>query len=292
MLLRLVICLILSISAARAAVTGIIPHDKIIDLYTAKESKRLQDWFVSVIENRTKARWQAPDQPYCSLTAFLMRLSPDGEIRDIETVYNSGTAALEESARQALIAGSPTPVKPPVVFRDQSVILFTFEHKVNDKEINEVDQDFKTNSNYLKLTKDYYLRLAEKNNPSVLFDLGEFYISGNPPFTKDYAKAFSCFKRASDLGFVPAKNAVAALYSIGLGTAKDSELASKLFQEAADAGFISAQINLARMTVYGEGVEKNARAASSLYSKAKREGSEQAANELKTLEQMLKDNQI
>lgn len=290
MLLRLLTCLILSFSAASAE--GIIPHDKIIDLYTTKESKRLSDWFVSVIENRTKARWQAPDQPYCSLTAFLIRLTPDGEIRDIETIYNSGTAALEESARQALIAGSPTPVKPPVLFRDHSVILFTFEHKVNDKDISDIDKNYKNNPNYLKLTKDYYLRLAEKNNASVLYDVGEFYVSGAAPFTKDYNKAYSYFKRASDLGFVPAKNAIAALTAIGLGTTKDSAKAAALFREAADAGFISAQINLARMIAYGEGAEKNAREAANYYAKAKRQGSEQAAKELKILDQMVKDNQI
>lgn len=291
MLLRLLVLLCL-ILPAHATPTGSIPHDKIIDLYDTKDSKRLQDWFSSVIQDRARSQWKAPDQPYCSLTAFLLRLTPDGEIKDIETVYNSGTKVIEESARQALMAVSPTPAKPPVDFRDHNIILFTFEHKVNDKEISDIDKNFKNNENYLKLTKDYYLRQAEKNNPSVLYDLGEFYISGAPPFTKDYNKAFSYFKRASDLGFVPAKNALAALYAIGLGTTKDTAKALTLFREAADAGFVSAQINLARIIANGEGVEANAREASALYIKAKRQGSNIAAKELKILDQLVKDNQI
>jgi TPR repeat protein len=286
--LLLILCLVLPISAA----TDSIPNDKIIDLYTTKESKRLADWFESTIQNRAKSQWKAPEQTYSSLTAFLFRLSADGEIRDVETVYNSASAALEASARAALIAVSPTPVKPPVVFNDQSVILFTFEHKVNEQEISEIDQNFKQNTDYLKHSRDYYLKLAEKNNPSVLYDLGEFHVSGIAPYKKDYNKAFSYFKRASDLGFVPAKNATAALYAIGLGTTKDTAKAIALFKEAADAGFISAQVNLARAYLHGEGTERNARQAALYYEKAAKKGSSLAERELKILNQLVKDNQI
>ncbi len=286
--LLLLLCLILPVCAG----TSDIPNDKIIDLYTTKESKRLADWFESTIQNRAKSQWKAPEQTYSSLTAFLFRLSADGEIKDVETVYNSGSTPLEASARAALLAVSPTPVKPPVLFNDQSVILFTFEHKINEQEISELDQNFKQNSDYLKRSRDYYLKLAEKNIPSVLYDLGEFHISGIAPYKKDYNKAFGYFKRASDLGFVPAKNATAALYAIGLGTTKDSAKAITLFKEAADAGFISAQINLARTYIHGEGLERNARQAALYYEKASRKGSNVAERELKILNQLVKDNQI
>ncbi len=289
--LKLLLILI-SISLTAYAANDSIPENKIIDLYTAKEAKRLEDWFVSTIQNRAKAKWQAPEQPYCSLTAFQLRLSPDGEIKDIVTVYNTGSAPLEESARNALLAASPTPVAPPVIFKDHSVILFTFEHRVNNQDISDADKNFKSNPAFKQASKKYYEDLAAKNNPSVLFDLGEFYISGEDPYTKNYTKAFGYFKRASDLGFVPAKNAVAALYSIGLGCTKDQAQALKLFKEAADAGFIPAQINLARMIVHGEGTEKNPREAALLYTKASKKGSNLAAKELEVLEGMVKDNQF
>ncbi len=287
--LLLLLCLILPV---QAEITGTIPRDKIIDLYTNKESKRLEDWFESTIQNRAKAQWQAPEQNFSSLTALLLRLSPEGEIKDVETVYNSGSPALEASTHKALLAVSPTPVKPPVVFKDHTVILFTFEHKINDQDISNIDKNFKNNTDYQKRSQSYYLKLAEKNNPSVLYDLGEFHISAIPPFTKDYSKAFNYFKRSSDLGFIPAKNAMAALYAIGLGSAKDPAKAFILFKEAADAGFISAQINLARCYIHGEGTERNARQAALYYEKASRKGSNLAERELKILNQMVKDNQI
>ena len=275
-----------------AAYSGALPSDRIIDLYNNKESRRLQDWFESTVQNRARSKWQAPEQNYSSLTVFLIRLSPKGEIKDIESVYNSGSKSLEESARQALISASPTPVKPPVIFNDESVVLFSFEHKVNNKELSDTDLNFKQNSDYLNNCERYYLKLAEQNNPSVLYDLGEFHISGKAPFNKDYKKAFQYFSRSAELGFVPAKNAVAALYAIGLGCKQDPDKALLLFKEAAAAGFSSAQINLARTYVQGDKASSHSKEALTLYQKAARKGSSVAERELKILERLIKNQEI
>jgi TPR repeat protein len=94
----------------------------------------------------------------------------------------------------------------------------------------------------LGITRKWYEKAADKNNPKALFSLGEYYYSEIP--IKDYDSAFIYFKKSADSGYSKANAQLGYMYEKGLGTNVNSHLADKYYRKAAEEGNSIALYNI------------------------------------------------
>jgi hypothetical protein len=97
---------------------------------------------------------------------------------------------------------------------------------------------------------------------------------------KDFAKAFECFKKASEAGYAQAQYNLAGMYYFGEGTEKDANEAFNYYSKAAENGFTDAWKNLGDMYLNGDGVQKNVDKAILSFEKAAESGDDEARYEL------------
>ena len=112
------------------------------------------------------------------------------------------------------------------------------------------------------------------------YALGCNYYYGENGQTRNLAKAFDCFKKAAEMGYVGAFNQVGNMCFIGEGTPKDVGEAVKWFQKAADNGDEYGQYYLAWCYQHGTGVAIDFTQALSWYRKSAANGCVGAYNQL------------
>ncbi len=93
-------------------------------------------------------------------------------------------------------------------------------------------------------------------------------------------EAAQLYRRAAELGFVPAQNNLAAMYERGLGVPVNLLEAARWYQSAAEAGFSHAQHSFGEMLLHGRGVEKDALAGASWVERAANQGHKSACVDL------------
>lgn len=102
----------------------------------------------------------------------------------------------------------------------------------------------------------------------------EYHNSGN------YEDAYSLYKKAADLGSLPAVVGLGWMYDMGQGVTQSYEKAAALYRKAAAQGNDIAQNNLGAKYENGQGVAKNYEKAVEYYRKAAEQGNELARNNL------------
>ncbi len=70
-------------------------------------------------------------------------------------------------------------------------------------------------------------------------------------------EAAQLYRRAAEIGFVPAQNNLAAMYEKGMGVPVNLPEAARWYQSAAEAGFVQAQHSFGEMLLDGRGVAKD-----------------------------------
>lgn len=127
------------------------------------------------------------------------------------------------------------------------------------------------------------LQIKAKNNDKLAqFDLGRCYAHG-VFIAKDEHKAQSWFKKSSDLGYIPAKYALAASLQKSDPTS-DPRVILKLLEEAAAGNYASAQNTLGMLYLRNQHVEpsyKNLIIALEWFQKARLLGEEKSVQGLK-----------
>lgn len=96
------------------------------------------------------------------------------------------------------------------------------------------------------------IQSAESSNSAQAYEkIGRMYLSGNG-VRKDYAQAFTYFRKAADLGSVSAQACTGTMYYEGCGTAKNIKMAKQYLQPAADRGSAEALCCLGWMCYNGD----------------------------------------
>ena len=93
--------------------------------------------------------------------------------------------------------------------------------------------------------------------PQETFELAIQYYEGKDGIAQDYAKAYTLFVEAAEVGHIKAQSYLGGILSLGKGVAKNCEEAVKWLKLAADGGNAVAQCRLALLLERGEGVVKN-----------------------------------
>lgn len=107
--------------------------------------------------------------------------------------------------------------------------------------------------------------------PEAIVALGRQYYLGSGR-EKDYATAFSLFKKAAEMGDRKGQFYLGSLYEFGKGVPQDKKLAVHYFDLAARQGDAAAINNLAVAYGRGDGVEQDFEKARLLYERAARGG--------------------
>jgi hypothetical protein len=89
---------------------------------------------------------------------------------------------------------------------------------------------------------------AEQN-----YHVGHGYEYGEGGYPKDYGKAADSLRKASGLGYAPARYELGLLYKEGLGVEKDLGIAASLWEMAAKQGNEQAKAALNRQCMFGLG---------------------------------------
>ena len=79
------------------------------------------------------------------------------------------------------------------------------------------------------------IRRAEAGDAQSLLEMGLIYRSGSQ-LAKNDAKAVACFRRAAELGSIPAAGLLAQHIVLGLGVQKETATGLKQLEEAAERG--------------------------------------------------------
>ena len=122
------------------------------------------------------------------------------------------------------------------------------------------------NKLYDILYREIY-ELALINEKYEALRLGIKYYNGEG-VSQDYAKAFSYFSKAADMGSAAAQNNLGWMYYEGKHFEQDYHKAYDYFKMAADRGNIYAVGNLGMMYYYGQYVQKDPQKAFDLLKKA------------------------
>lgn len=104
---------------------------------------------------------------------------------------------------------------------------------------------------------DAYVQAEKQRSASAPYQIGLIYLEGKGSFAKNPTTAASWFKKSADQGYAPAQSALGAMYSEGVGLAKDQEEAMKWLKKAADQGDTIGLIDLARKYFARTGNEKD-----------------------------------
>lgn len=105
-----------------------------------------------------------------------------------------------------------------------------------------------------ELTLKDIVLLAENNNISAQFSLGEAYRTGDG-VAQDYSEAVRWYKLASKGGSANAQFALGGLIAEGLGAEQDLKSAFSLFESSAKAGHMQAALVLGTMIEKGLGTD-------------------------------------
>ena len=97
---------------------------------------------------------------------------------------------------------------------------------------------------------------AALDSPDSLYDLGVAFYVGEC-VKKDYSQAAILWRKAANLGVIPAKNNLGYLNSQGLGIPKNEAMAVQLWREAALAGHSESQVHLGEAIFHGNGIAAN-----------------------------------
>jgi len=92
-------------------------------------------------------------------------------------------------------------------------------------------------------TTDYIYYMANLGNPYYEYRLAKLYEEGRE-FPRSTSQAFSYYKKAGDLGYLPAILEVANCYDGGIGTPPNKELAVDFYLKASNMGSIEAKNKL------------------------------------------------
>lgn len=101
---------------------------------------------------------------------------------------------------------------------------------------------------------------GEKKDGASYYDLGRVYSR-----EVSEEKAFECYMKAAEQGYIPAYYAIAAAYLDGEGTKRDFDKAFEWFKKAVDNGDTSAKLKLAQCYKRGAGCQRDYAAAMALY---------------------------
>lgn len=124
---------------------------------------------------------------------------------------------------------------------------------------------------------DLFRKAAKQGNADAQFNLGRFYMRGEPVPSRstgsrdllpDYAQAISWLSKAAEQGHTKALRQLGALYYNGKEVTQDYAQALSWFTKAAERGDADAQFNLGAMYFNGQGVIQDYSQAVSWYSKA------------------------
>lgn len=85
-------------------------------------------------------------------------------------------------------------------------------------------------------------------------------------------EASHLYRRAAEMGFVPAQNNLAVMYEKGMGVPMNLPEAARWYQSAAEAGFVQAQHSFGEMLLDGRGVAKDTLAGASWVQRAANQG--------------------
>ncbi len=92
----------------------------------------------------------------------------------------------------------------------------------------------------------------------------------------DLLEAAQLYRRAAEMGFVPAQNNLALMYENGIGVHMNLLEAAHWFQSAAEAGFVQSQHSFGEMLLDGRGVAKDTLAGASWIQRAANQGHKSA----------------
>lgn len=109
-----------------------------------------------------------------------------------------------------------------------------------------------------------YKRAFELGNIPALYALGEMYEKGTG-VDKDPARARFYYETASEMNFPPAILSLGILYEQGSGVARKPEMAYRFYKRAADLGSPRAINMMAQLTEKGLGTARDAKQARGLY---------------------------
>ncbi len=93
---------------------------------------------------------------------------------------------------------------------------------------------------------------------------------------KDLLEAAHLYRRAAEMGFVPAQNNLAAMYETGIGVPVNLPEAARWYRSAAEGGFAHAQHSFGEMLLNGRGVAKDALVGASWVERAAKQGHKSA----------------
>ena len=122
-------------------------------------------------------------------------------------------------------------------------------------------------------------RRAESGDSKAMVELGMDYVFGRG-VPRDYHKANSWLRKASNARDPVGTNNLGVLYANGYGTAVDYHQAASLYLQAAEAGYAPAMANLGSMYEKGNGVPRDSHMALDWYRRAAQAGNPSAMYDL------------
>ena len=107
---------------------------------------------------------------------------------------------------------------------------------------------------------------TEDNNKVALYKVGEMY-EVCQRVCKNEVRAFECYKKSANLGFIDAQYKLGYIYEHGIEIDTNNEKAFDSYKIAAEGGNVNAQKCLAALYEEGKGVEKDIDSAIYWYKK-------------------------
>ncbi|QZA78678.1 sel1 repeat family protein [Deefgea tanakiae] len=132
---------------------------------------------------------------------------------------------------------------------------------------------------------DLFRKAAKQGNADAQFNLGRFYMRGEPVSSRstgsrdllpDYAQAISWLSKAAEQGHTKALRQLGALYYNGKEVTPDYAQALSWFIKAAERGDAEAKVTLGAMYYNGKGVPQDYVQAMSWWNKAAEQGNADA----------------
>ncbi|WP_431127128.1 tetratricopeptide repeat protein [Flagellimonas flava] len=124
-------------------------------------------------------------------------------------------------------------------------------------------------------------------NRGTPFEIGcKYYFGKNVPV--NYGKAKNYFKKSADTGFAPAQYNLGIMYLNNQGVEKNVQTAISYFMLASDQNYTNAQVQLGNLYFNGKELPKNLDRALSFYKSACKNGSQDACNMVKHIEEKIK----
>jgi TPR repeat protein len=140
---------------------------------------------------------------------------------------------------------------------------------------------WQTDKNQKEGEKWLMLATKQDDNAPRIWAQGVCYAEGINDFVKSPPKAFTCYQRASEIGYAPAQCSLAECYETQFGMDADESVGMsvhrlaetiRLYRLAAKQGYAAAQCKLAACYLFGKGVKKNKIEAVKLFILAAEQG--------------------